>query len=847
MNNRPYLKNQLSKIVLFMIITGLYTSCNSVKRVSNDQELLTKNTLYVNNTVNKKDSVNNIIIQHPNKTLLGIPIKLHVYNSARPNIDSILKERMEHNPKHLKRTEAFLSKKQHQRLIQSKIKFNQWLKEKGEAPVIIDDNKAEKSANRLKAFFFNNGWFDAQVEYSIDSVAHKKANVIYNVNTGAAYKLDTISTQIKSPIIDSLYQKTIKKSLIKSGEQYRSTNFEKERERLTTSFRNNGVFHFSQEYIRFSVDTIGKTKKANVEIRIQDRTIKTLDSTSHVDFKIYTVKEVNIYPDFSHENRNATIRDTINYDGYNIYTVDKLKYKPKAITNAVFISPGKIFRDIDRTRTYRHLSELKTFKYPNIEYIENTDVTLTVNIYLSPLEKFNLNLTSEVSQSNIQALGISFSPSVLSRNVFKGAETLQLSLYGSIGASKDTKSDEDPFFDIRELGADLSLNIPRLLFPVKTDKLIPKYMLPSTRISMGVTSQTNVGLDKQTITGTFNYKWQPSRRITNRLDLFNIQYVRNLNPDNYFNVYQSSYQSLNNVAKDIGYIGPDENLGIPNGTNQFINTVLSDNPPPGMTEDQIETVNDIDEREQRLTENNLIVSSSFTYFKDSRRSFFDENFYNLRLKLELAGNLLSSGFKLLNEQKNENGKYELLNVPFSQYVKTELDYIKHWDLGGKRVLAFRSFFGIAIPYGNSDNIPFSKSFFAGGTNDNRAWTAYSLGPGRTRSYNDFNEANLKIAFNLETRFNLLGDLNGAFFVDAGNIWNVLDNITDEASTFTSLKSLEDIALGSGFGLRYDFGFVVFRFDIGFKTYDPTYPINDRWFNDYNFGSAVYNIGINYPF
>jgi len=136
--------------------------------------------------------------------------------------------------------------------------------------------------------------------------------------------------------------------------------------------------------------------------------------------------------------------------------------------------------------------------------------------------------------------------------------------------------------------------------------------------------------------------------------------------------------------------------------------------------------------------------------------------------------------------------------------------VKHWDLGKENVLATRAFFGIAIPYGNSNSIPFAKSFFAGGPNDNRAWSAYNLGPGSSETTNEFNEANLKLAF-------------------------------------SSLNSLEDIAIGSGFGLRYDFSFFVFRFDVGFKTYDPSYRDENRWFNDYNFTNAVYNIGINYPF
>ena len=159
----------------------------------------------------------------------------------------------------------------------------------------------------------------------------------------------------------------------------------------------------------------------------------------------------------------------------------------------------------------------------------------------------------------------------------------------------------------------------------------------------------------------------------------------------------------------------------------------------------------------------------------------------------------------------------------------------------------RAFGGIAIPYGNSENIPFTKSYYGGGPNDNRAWEAFKLGPGKSQSILDFNEANFKLAFNLEYRFDLAGKFEGALFTDAGNIWNVFDNIGTEDTEFKGFSSLKDIAIGTGFGLRYDFSFFILRGDIGFKTYEPSFKEDSRWFNNYNFGNAVYNIGINYPF
>lgn len=200
---------------------------------------------------------------------------------------------------------------------------------------------------------------------------------------------------------------------------------------------------------------------------------------------------------------------------------------------------------------------------------------------------------------------------------------------------------------------------------------------------------------------------------------------------------------------------------------------------------------------------------------------------------------------MLNRPK-KNGYYSIAGVRFSQYLKGEVHFIKHWDLGHKNVLAFKAMGGIAIPYGNANSIPFVRSFFAGGSNDNRGWRPYDLGPGSTGGPNEFNEANMKLGLNIEYRFNLLGALNSAVFVDVGNIWNVMDNVRDQRARFSTLSDLKELAVGSGIGLRYDFDFFVIRLDLGFKTYNPAHD-KKKWFEDYNFAHSVLNVGINYPF
>ncbi len=164
------------------------------------------------------------------------------------------------------------------------------------------------------------------------------------------------------------------------------------------------------------------------------------------------------------------------------------------------------------------------------------------------------------------------------------------------------------------------------------------------------------------------------------------------------------------------------------------------------------------------------------------------------------------------------------------------------------ILVFRSFVGAAFPYGNSTNVPFSRSYSAGGSNEIRAWRTFDLGPGGELTNLEYNVSTFKMVSNLEYRFKVTSKIYSALFIDAGNIWDITDsNLVSEEGKLTSFSSLKYTAVGTGIGLRYNFGFLVFRFDTGFKTYEPYLPEGHRWFVNYNFGNAVYNIGINYPF
>jgi outer membrane protein assembly factor BamA len=848
------LRNTATKISLFILIGIIFVACNTLKRVPNNKRLLTKNEIIVNDKKVKAENITSLIYQKPNTSVGGLHLRLHLYNWAKLNHDSIYKSKFIKDPEKYKHQSKLLSAKQVNRLGNSFwfAGIHEFLRTTGEPPSIVDKKSTDKSKLRLRSHYFNEGYFDTKASYEIDSSITKKAKIKYTVTTGTPYTIDSIRTSIQSPALDSLYNINKANSFIKTGKQYKTADFDDERNRVATHFRNNGAFLFQPNYVNYAIDTLNGNHKTNVNLKIDNYSFSEGDSTKTQPFTLYKISEVNIYTDYNSKDTSATEQKKTTFSNFNLFSKGKLKYKPKAITNAVFINKGSYFSDIRTTLSTRYLTNLKVFNYPTIRYtIDPTDSlsqSLIADIYLTQREKFSFGYGIDFTHSNIQDFGISGSLSFGIRNIFNGAETFEIATRGNIGSSKDLANPDDRFFNVSDYGVDMKLNFPRIFMFFNTDKIIPKSMIPSTALTMGFSKQKNIGLDKENFTGAMTYNWTLNRMTSFRFDLFNIQYVKNINPNNYFNVYQSSFLALNDLAvkynANPSYFDGGE-LIISSGVDGFLSDI--DNSIIIPSSDDSKTIRSIVQRAARLTENNLIFASSFSVSKSTKKDLYDENFHIFRSKIESAGNTLSLLANLSKKTGTQNLNKTIFEVAYSQYIKGELEYVKHWDFKRKKVLAFRSFVGLAVPYGNSETVPFSRSYFAGGSNDNRAWQSYSLGPGRSATLNDFNEANFKIATSAEFRFNFFGKFNGALFVDTGNIWNIFDNVEDEKSVFSGIKSLQDTAVGSGFGLRYDLSFFVFRIDFGFKTYNPSDTSNKKWFRDYNFPNSVLNIGINYPF
>lgn len=817
-------------------------SCNTTKYVKEDEYLLHENTIYLDGEKSRDANLYSYIVQRPNQSTFGIPIPLIFYNWGNPEFEKTFEEWIVNHPEKYNFYKNIFSTKQTNVIYNSKVGFNNWFLNKGQEPIVLDLNKAKKTVNSLRSYYFSNGFFDARVSFSDTLIKEKQKDIAYHIKPNGQYYIDTVKSQIPSPVLDSLYHLNLKESNLKSGEPFVFDKFELENQRLFKLFRNSGIYHFKTNNIGFWTDSTKTDSTKNITLKIPNRIITEGDSTYSVPYKIQKIKNVNVYTDFDLSNKEVIQKDSAIYEGVNFFATEKLKYNPKHLSRAIFIQPEDIYKDEDLALTLSNLRKLQNFKSSiNIKYEENEDETLDANIYLNPLKKYALTFNVDATTSNTKPFGILGKFSFLDRNVFKGSEIFEISFQGSFLASKDV-ADDSSFFNAWEFITNASLTFPRILFPLNTSSIIPKHTSPQTNMNISYGTQKNIGLDRNTLTSGFGYNWRTSREIGHKLDLLNTQYIKNQNIGNYFGVYNSEYNKLNDASEDIKGIPLEKNN---DSILKFIDVVLDpgndyDNSHP----ESYDEVSDVNERRDILIEDVLVPVISYSFNYNTKENLKDQDFNFF------TGRIISSGFlsTALSYDTNDNGQKLMLGVPIAQYLKTEFEFKRYWDLRNNNILVFRAFAGAAFPYGNSNDIPFSRSYSAGGSNDIRAWRTFDLGPGGENNNLEFNVGSFKIISNIEYRFRLMNNIYGALFIDAGNIWDITgsDLVTDQGK-FNDLSSLKNIAVGSGFGIRYDFGFLVFRFDTGFKTYEPYLKDGDRWFKHYNFHNEVYNIGINYPF
>ena len=837
----------LTKILLFIFLSPLFIGCSISKNIEKGKLILRSNEILVNGNKIPKDSLKPLLTQNKNNYFIGFPFSAYLNESSKENTDSIFNSWMDRSDDRKTKLISLFSKKQLKQIKKYLKDYNNWKIRNGEKLELIDSVKTEISIENLKSFYKNNGYFKSKIDSKIiiDQRNDNYGKVVYNINLGNQYYLDSIKSNIESKVLDSIYNQNKDDSFLIKNKPFNTIDFESERNRLDKLFRNSGIYNFQINSITFELkmDTTAIDLNIPVVVNIIDNKLKNDLSDNNNGYRLHYIKRINLFTNDINKLTDEDLNNFINYEGINIFSSGELRYRPENLTKLISIKKNSLYSDLTRSKTITQLNNFENFQYPSISYnyIENSNNELEVNVLLIPKKKFSLGFGIDLKHSNIEDIGVAFQSSLTSRNIFKGSERLEFTSRGTIGKSANTT--------ISEFGLDIRLRFPKFFSPFKFKKLKDLDNKPTTYIGIGTSKQTNIGLDRQNFKFDVNYDWTNKKNNKINIGVLNIELVNNKNSINYFNIYSNSYSTINSIAKtnnaNSSYFNSSNKLIIPNGIDSFINEVISKSFP--ISNDDYNRVTYINDRRNRLTSNNLIIGSNFSITNNNKRNIYDKNFSQFIFKTELAGSLTDFLANQFNATVDEFGNNKILGLAYSQYFKTEFNYIKYWYINSNSSIAFRSYFGIAVPFGNSNSIPFSKSFFSGGSNDNRAWEVYRLGPGSSGALSEFNEANMKIAMNIEYRFNIIGKLDGALFTDFGNIWNVFDNTNDPKRSFDGLSDLNEIAIGSGFGMRYNLGFFVLRLDMGLKTYNPVLETKDRWLTDFNFKKAVFNIGLNYPF
>lgn len=769
------------KITMLLLSAVLFvSSCSGLKHLPEDKYLLAKNTIK-NDRPHLKDNITGVIKQKPNRKILGIyRFHMSVYQFGARGKDN---------------------------------KINRWLMNSvGEPPSLLDTNLTKKTTDQIRWLMENNGYFNAVVSDTTEYKG-KKAYVTYTIKSGEPYLLRNIIYTIPDTVVKELVMKDTVNSKLEKGENYSTSVFQKERERISENLRDQGYYFFNPLYITYKADTSLNNQIFDLFIYLNNPRNQILDSLeTDTVTKHHTAYFNDVFVEMDYDpikvEKNVK-HDTLQLRDYNFISNAKFRYlyKPERILDHVFVYPDSLFRQSRLDLTYRRLADLGVFRFVNIRFEQQpgTDslgrIPLNTYLLLSPQPRQEYKIEAEGTNSGGN-LGIGGRFTYINKNIFRGAESLVIRLKGGLELQRnfsDTTYEsikEFGFFNAYEIGPEATLNFPRFLVPFKLP--FSKYI-------------NNPGTS---ITSAFNVQNRP-------------EYYRQL-----FNL--AFYYTWRTSAKFRHYIYPAE-----------INFLSVDLDPA--FEQELKDLNDI----------NLLLSYTDQLISNGRYSFIYSNqdlklirnYSYLRFNFEMAGNTIYLGKKIGGEEIDSDNPSKVFGIPFAQYVRPDIDFRYYDAISRERTMVYRIATGIGYSYGNAQTMPFEKSFFAGGPNDNRAWRSRTIGPGSSVKEDPYERfGDIKIATNAEYRFDITLKFKGAAFIDAGNVWLVRNLSERPGGTFQFNTFLSEFAIGSGLGIRYDLNFFVIRIDGAVQVKDPEMPKGERWvFRANKFDDIYFNFGIGYPF
>ncbi|MFV8336937.1 BamA/TamA family outer membrane protein [Flavobacterium sp. RSP29] len=672
-----------------------------------------------------------------------------------------------------------------------------WLRTKvGEAPVLYNQVDLEYNKSVLQNFAENSGYFNTKT--TADSTRHgKKATAEYIVKPGKQYKIREVKFPTDSSIISTAVRNTRRRSLLKEEEGYSLEAIKEERIRIDSRLKEKGFFYFNPDYLKVQVDTTVADHQVDLIVKVKDEAPKLAETP-------YKINKIIVYPNYSigSDSVKNNMDSIKKHNDLTIIDRENL-FKPRIFDRALYFKKNDLYNRTDHNLSLNRLVNLGTFKFVKNQFrvSDTTGNYLDAYYYLTPLPKKSIRLELLAKTNSANYTGTELNLNWSNRNTFRGAELLTISAFGGVEVQV---SGQNNGFNVYRIGTEANLVWPRMIAPFKLNS--PSGFVPKTKATLGYEFQNRTKLySLQTFKGSFGYLWKENERKEHLLNITEITYA---SPENVTALYQE--QILKN-----------ESLG-------------------------------------KVIEKQLIFGPTYSYTYTNTLQKRKKNTFYYKGTIDLAGNVagLVSG---ANIRKGDTIK--LFDVPFSQFVKIENDFRHYYKLGPDSQLASRIIAGAGFAYGNSREMPFIKQFFIGGTNSLRAFRARSIGPGsfdgastNTNTFLPDQSGDLKLEFNTEYRAKIYGLVKGALFLDAGNIWLLNEN-SDKPGAKFSKKFLNEIAVGAGAGLRFDFSFLILRTDLAFPIRKPYLPDGNRWVLDQiNFGSGawrkenlIFNLAIGYPF
>lgn len=690
--------------------------------------------------------------------------------------------------------------------------FNQWLRRIGESPVVYNPFLTARSAEQVELFLHNKGFYEAKVTDTV-FFRKKKAVVEYKVDMGALTLLDEVKFDSKDGrVVNRLaeesglmdwYRRDTVNTLLEKGTPLDLDVLDAERERITKMLREKGYFNFSKNFIQYFADTTASVKNdmARVFVYVVENAV---DSNA---YRRYFVRNISVNFDYDPLVSAGKVDSTykkLAYGGYTILYKDKLKIKPKMIVETIQLQQMELYNAQRVIDTYSRLQALNLFKLINIDFkeveMEGEVKALDCVVQLAPVKRQSYNVFLEGTH-NSGNLGIGGNFTYNHRNLFKAGENVSASVWGTL--RKEQVDGEGKIFNTTEVGAEVKFVTPQFWMPVFKMKDFRRNFAPKTSVSFSYSYEYTPYYTRSIANARFGYLWRKAdKRWRYNFDLIDLNYV-----------------SMKDVSKDF----------IDGLKNEYIKNAYTDH---------------------------MILSAVFSAtFTDQLIHSKASNFNYFRVNMETSGNLLAALDRVIGSKRTgeslDDRYYKLFGVRYAQFVKADAEYRYNWHINRANSVVGRFFVGCGYPYGNMKVLPFEEAFYGGGANDIRAWQARTLGPGSYSTTEKYPNSvgDFKLAANVEYRFKLIWLLEGALFVDAGNVWNINPK-EDRPGARLNTNFYNQIAVGTGAGLRLNANFFLLRFDLGIKVKDPALPAGSRFvlFNtDGGFRRSVFNVAIGYPF